>query len=142
MRLWSIHPKYLDSIGLVALWREGLLAKKVLMGKTKGYKNHPQLKRFKEYSSPVKAINTYLYYVFLESQKRGYNFNETKCKNFNLKKEIKITTGQIEYEFTHLAKKLKIRDNKKFIEIKKTTKIELNPLFKKINGKISDWEKV
>ncbi|WP_368086417.1 pyrimidine dimer DNA glycosylase/endonuclease V [Nitrosomonas sp. Nm34] len=26
MRLWSIHPKYLDAKGLLALWREGLQA--------------------------------------------------------------------------------------------------------------------
>jgi carboxyl-terminal processing protease len=29
MRLWSLHPKYLDAQGLVALWREALLAKAV-----------------------------------------------------------------------------------------------------------------
>ena len=39
MRLWSIHPKYLDCKGLVALWREALLAKKVLRGKTRKYAN-------------------------------------------------------------------------------------------------------
>ncbi len=48
MRLWSLHPKYLDRQGLLAVWREGLLAQKVLQGKTKGYKNHPQLKRFQQ----------------------------------------------------------------------------------------------
>jgi len=30
MRLWTIHPKYLDRQGLLALWREALLAQKVL----------------------------------------------------------------------------------------------------------------
>ena len=39
MRLWSLRPKYLDSQGLVALWREGLLAQAVLRGKTRGYRN-------------------------------------------------------------------------------------------------------
>jgi hypothetical protein len=33
MRIWSLHPKYLDSKGLVALWRESLLAKNVLRDK-------------------------------------------------------------------------------------------------------------
>ena len=60
MRLWSLHPKYLDTKGLLALWREGLLAQKVLAGKTKGYKNHPQLDRFKAHGSPRKAIGRYL----------------------------------------------------------------------------------
>jgi hypothetical protein len=36
MRLWSLHLKYLDAKGLVAVW--GLLAKKVSKEKTKGYK--------------------------------------------------------------------------------------------------------
>ena len=27
MRLWSLHPKHLDPQGLVARWREGLLAR-------------------------------------------------------------------------------------------------------------------
>ncbi|MBU0535398.1 MAG: pyrimidine dimer DNA glycosylase/endonuclease V, partial [Nanoarchaeota archaeon] len=75
MRLWSIHPKYLDSKGLVALWREALLARKVLQGKTKGYKSHPQLIRFREFPEPIKAINTYLYQVWKESCKRGYCFD-------------------------------------------------------------------
>jgi Pyrimidine dimer DNA glycosylase (EC 3.2.2.17)/DNA-(apurinic or apyrimidinic site) lyase (EC 4.2.99.18) len=52
MRLWSIHPKYLDVQGLLGLWREGLLAQKVLLGETKGYRNHPQLIRFKRTSDP------------------------------------------------------------------------------------------
>jgi len=31
MRLWSIHPKYLDRQGLLAVWRESLLAQSVLI---------------------------------------------------------------------------------------------------------------
>ncbi|MFN3505685.1 MAG: pyrimidine dimer DNA glycosylase/endonuclease V, partial [Caldimicrobium sp.] len=60
MRLWSIHPMYLDARGLVALWREALLARKVLIGETSGYRNHPQLVRFKRSASPLDAINRYL----------------------------------------------------------------------------------
>jgi hypothetical protein len=33
MRLWSLHPEYLDANGLVALWREALLAQAFLQGK-------------------------------------------------------------------------------------------------------------
>jgi hypothetical protein len=53
MRIWSLHPKYLDAKGLVALWRESLLAKQALESKTKGYKNHPQLNRFKNSGNAV-----------------------------------------------------------------------------------------
>ena len=56
MRLWSIHPRSLDARGLVALWREGLLARKVLRGRTRGYRHHPQLQRFRDLRDPVAAI--------------------------------------------------------------------------------------
>ena len=78
MRLWSLHPKYLDVKGLVALWREGLLARAVLKGKTKGYTNHPQLIRFKNQKNPVLFLDTFLNQVYLESKHRGYNFNLEK----------------------------------------------------------------
>ena len=71
MRLWSLHPKYLDKLGLLGLWRESLLAQKVLLGKTRGYRNHPQLIRFKRTSDPILYIGTYLYYVYLEGKGRG-----------------------------------------------------------------------
>ena len=74
MRIWSLHPKYLDAKGLVALWRETLLAKNVLEGKTKGYKNHPQLDRFKTAQEPINAINFYLKAVWLEAVARNYSF--------------------------------------------------------------------
>ena len=60
MRLWSIHPSYLDVKGLGAAWREALLAQKVLEGLTRGYKNHPQLLRFKQAEDPLSAIGTFL----------------------------------------------------------------------------------
>ncbi|MFP3165813.1 MAG: pyrimidine dimer DNA glycosylase/endonuclease V, partial [Nitrososphaeria archaeon] len=34
MRLWSLHPSFLDKQGILGVWREGLLAQKVLIGKT------------------------------------------------------------------------------------------------------------
>ena len=58
--LWSLQPGLLDRMGLLALWREGLLAQKVLLGQTTGYRFHPQLKRFQGSKNPVGAINTYL----------------------------------------------------------------------------------
>ena len=114
MRLWSIHPKYLDTRGLVALWRESLLAKKVLEGKTKGYKNHPQLYRFKQQTNPVETMNFYLSEIYKESQRRGFNFNPDKINKIPQKQFIKVTIGQVEYEFNHLLKKLSHRDIKKY----------------------------
>lgn len=144
MRLWSIHPKYLDNKGLVAVWRESLLAKKVLEGKTKGYKNHPQLKRFKDSNSPILLINQYLLFIFNESQNRGYKFDKTKINILASLKGLKITVTkrQIEYEYHHLLQKLTVRDPKKFEQIKTTEKIDPNPLFEIIEGEIEDWEKI
>src|SRR6185295_4973729 len=107
MRIWSIHPKYLDAKGLVALWRETLLTKHVLEGKTKGYKNHPQLDRFKKIKNPVDAINQYLSIVYTEALARGYDFNKQKINWKFKKRRIKVTAGQLEYEASHLLNKLK-----------------------------------
>jgi hypothetical protein len=147
MRLWSINPAYLDSTGLVALWRESLLAKKVLQGKTIGYKQHPQLERFKnkEKNNSIKLIENYLFYVYLESKKRGFNFDKTKCKNHNLKEKINVNSGQLEFEMKHLQKKLMKRNKKKFVENKKLLNDEniiANDFFKVVSGKIESWEKV
>jgi hypothetical protein len=70
----------LDTLGLVALWREGLLAKAVLEGKTKGYTKHPQLERFKSQKEPIAAINHYLWEVLVEAKKRVYKFDESTLK--------------------------------------------------------------
>jgi len=142
MRLWSIHPKYLDTKGLLAVWREGLLAKKVLEEKTKGYKNHPQLERFKKTENPILYINAYLFQIFLEAKRRGYNFDKDKILEAEIKNKIPVSEGQIYYEFQHLLKKLLKRDIKKYEEIKNTKKIEAHPIFKVIEGDIEPWERL
>jgi hypothetical protein len=141
MRLWSIHPKYLDSIGLIALWRETLLAKKVLQGKTKGYKNHPQLIRFKKQKNPLNAINTYLHFILIEAKNRGFKFDSNKAGIKTKTNKIPITKGQIEFEFNWLKLKLNKRNPEKLKELRKIIKIESNPLFKVIKGKKENWEK-
>ena len=105
MRLWSIHPKYLDSQGIVALWRETLLAQAVLRNETKGYRNHPQLERFKNCPEPLSAISIYLRSIYIESEARGYSFNESKIKPSIKPEIIKVTSGQINYEWLHLMSK-------------------------------------
>ena len=56
MRLWSLHPALLDRAGIVACWRESLLAQAVLAGRTRGYTRHPQLARFRAHPEPTVAI--------------------------------------------------------------------------------------
>lgn len=140
MRLWSIHPKYLDAKGLVALWRETLLAKHVLEGKTKGYRNHPQLNRFKKADKPIYAMNQYLAAVYDEACARNYNFNKAKIDdNFQLS-TIAVTNGQIQYETTHLLGKLKKRDEDKFNTLQKLNMVYPHPMFKIVEGPIEEWE--
>ncbi len=140
MRLWSIHPKYLDNIGLVALWREGLLAKAVLEGKTKGYTNHPQLERFKNQKAPIKTINAYLAEVWIEASNRSYAFDKNKINFSECNEVIKVNSGQIEYEYLHLLKKLKTRNISQYMKIKKENKIKAHPLIKIKIGPIEEWE--
>src|SRR5262245_38832865 len=109
MRLWTIHPKYLDPLGLVAVWREALLARAVLRGETKGYRHHPQLHRFQSHNSPRTAINAYLSAVLLEAQSRGYSFDGTKVGPIRRQIQIVSTSGQVAYEWQHLLAKLKLR---------------------------------
>ncbi|MCX6350561.1 MAG: pyrimidine dimer DNA glycosylase/endonuclease V [Bacteroidetes bacterium] len=140
MRIWSIHPKYLDAKGLVALWRETLLAKHVLEGKTKGYKNHPQLNRFKAAINPVDAINYYLNFLYQEAKARGYNFDKTKFNPKAKHPQLTVTVGQILYEFDHLKKKLAIRDIPQFKEIESLEILLPHPIFKVIDGDVEEWE--
>ncbi|MBF0478007.1 MAG: DNA lyase [Candidatus Omnitrophica bacterium] len=142
MRLWSLHPLYLDSKGLVALWRESLLAQKVLMGKTKGYKNHPQLERFKEHKNPQAAIGYYLMKVYEEAYCRGYNFDETKIitKPKRLS-PIKVTKGQVNFERIHLFSKLLKRASEQAISFQQFKRLRLHPLFKLMPGPVAKWEK-
>ena len=140
MRIWSLHPQYLDTKGLVALWRETLLAKHVLEGRTKGYKNHPQLNRFKEANNPLHAINQYLSEVYTEATKRGYTFGKDKIDWKFKKQTLTVTKGQFAYELEHLKKKLKVRDSKKLKELNKVKIVLPHPLFSIVKGDIEDWE--
>ena len=143
MRLWSIHPKYLDAKGLVALWREGLLAQAVLRGKTIGYTHHPQLIRFKNHPQPTLAINTYLFYVLEESKNRGYRFDGTKVdRHHQTDIQIDVTKGQIAYEHAFLCQKLNRRDPILWDKIKGEIEILTHPLFKAVEGVVEQWEKV
>jgi hypothetical protein len=140
MRLWSIHPKYLDSKGLVALWRETLLAQNVILGKTTGYKNHPQLSRFYSCANPEGAIAKYLRGILKEANDRNYSFDETKIRPKFYSTKIMVTSGQIDFEFCHLKTKLKKRNIEKLRELESVTSIEPHPLFEKVAGNIENWE--
>ncbi len=140
MRLWSIHPKYLDAKGLVALWREGLLAQKVLKGETRGYIHHPQLTRFKSQRDPIAAIGRYLYNIYQESLTRGYNFNLEKIEKTTARRRMEVNSEQVAYERRHLLTKLKTRDPALYSTVLLVKELEVHPFFRVVTGKIADWE--
>src|ERR1051325_3466986 len=106
MRLWTLHPTYLDAKGLVAAWREALLAQKVLAGRTRGYTQHPQLVRFRVVSDPIAAIAAFLNELAMEADRRGYRFDVSKISQLRFKGQIEETRGQLLYEWKHLRGKL------------------------------------
>jgi len=141
MRLWSVHPQYLDSKGIVALWREALLAQHVLGQKTTGYRNHPQLMRFRNAKKPLDAINQYLSAVYAEAEKRNYHFDKSKI-DWNFKETtIEVTDGQLKYETRHLLNKLSVRCPEKYNELIMLSQLSPHPMFRIIAGDIEDWEK-
>jgi hypothetical protein len=142
MRIWSLHPKYLDTRGLVALWREALLARHVLEGKSKGYNNHPQLDRFKMAENPVDCINRYLAIVYQEAKERGYNFNKDKINWKFIPAKITVTTGQLKFEIIHLLNKLKTRDIQKYNKLRENKNFDVHPIFAVVDGDIENWEKI
>ncbi len=144
MRLWSFHPKYLDPRGLVAVWREGLLALHVLQNKTTGYRNHPQLQRFKESPSPIRSLSYYLHEVCKEGLYRGYTFNDRKIpkNNFAKVKAITVTQKQVYYEWQHFKKKLKIRNKSHLKTLVDIDNPAPHPLFRVIDGEIEQWKRV
>jgi hypothetical protein len=144
LRLWSIHPKYLDKQGLLALWREALLAKGILEGKTKGYLNHPQLARFKDSKEPLKVINTYLYFILAEGIRKSFRFSPNKIDeslvDANLR--ISVTIEQLYYEYNLLINKLLSRDPALVQTLLRNKTLEPHPLFNVVGGDVEKWEKV
>lgn len=142
MRLWSLHPKYLDRQGLVALWREALLAKAVIRGETRGYRRHPQLERFREHPQPRSAINFYLAGVYDEALRRGYSFDHAKIGPLREVGRITVTSGQIDYEWTHLKRKLEVRNPQLAEQWSPVTKPDCHPLFICRKGPVASWERM
>ena len=140
MRLWSLHPQHLDSAGLNASWREGLLAKNVLLGKTKGYMNHPQLIRFKNSPDPNLYIDAFLTEIYKEAMRRNFSYSKEKIRMIENISPIPVTKGQLEYEYEHLRRKLQKRSPELFIKLPALTELKPHPLFETIEGEIEDWE--
>ncbi|MDA8121303.1 MAG: pyrimidine dimer DNA glycosylase/endonuclease V [Deltaproteobacteria bacterium] len=141
MRLWSFHPKYLDSKGLVALWREALLAQAVLRGRTKAYARHPQLIRFRQTPTPGGSIAAYLEIVHAEGCRRGFKFDIGRIARSGCVEGMTVTRGQLHYEWDHFMTKLLKRDPRRAIDLRSVRKIDPHPLLTVVQGGVEDWEK-
>jgi hypothetical protein len=139
MRLWSLHPQYLDAKGLVALWREGLLAQAVLAGQTRGYRNHPQLERFRDRTG---AISVYLHHVADEAESRGYDFDRSKLPRRKPTALIEVSDGQLRFEWQHLLAKLRERDPSRHLKFAEIIDPIPHPFFVVVPGSVAAWEKL
>ncbi len=140
MRLWSLHPRYLDAKGLVALWRETLLAQAVLAGRTRGYRGHPQLIRFRAHSDPAAAVAAYLWSVWGEAESRGYCFDARRIdRPRGTVEPMEVTRGQLRYEGEHLRRKLIERDPGRLTLLEGV--LEPHPLFTVVEGEVESWER-
>jgi hypothetical protein len=141
VRLWSLHPQYLDSAGLVALWREGLLAQAVLLGRTRGYTRHPQLLRFREQDDPAAAIAGYLHHVLHEADRRGYSFDRSKLPRQKNTATVALTDGQLLLEWRHLKAKLRMRSPERYRLIARLKEPLPHPSFVVVSGPVAAWER-
>jgi Pyrimidine dimer DNA glycosylase len=143
VRLWTIHPSYLDASGLVAAWREGLLAQRVLAGGTRGYTKHPQLLRFRESGDSARGISKYLAEILSEARVRGYSFDSSRIMAFDPRydERMVVNGGQIRYELELLKWKLERRDPERAEGLRGERPIRLNGAFSEREGPIEAWEK-
>jgi hypothetical protein len=140
MRLWTLHPCYLDGRGLGALWRESLLARKVLRGETTGYRKHPQLTRFLSHPQPLNAISSYLQTVYAEGVKRGCRYDPGKLDQAVAATLIPVTRGQLLYEWRHLRNKLEKRAPQLITQFESVREPKPHPLFSIVDGDVEPWE--
>jgi hypothetical protein len=141
MRLWTIHPRYLDPKGLVAAWREALLAQAVLAGNTKGYRHHPQLTRFQAHSHPTAVVASFLTGLAEEGQSRGYRFDTSKIPRRKFAGRLPETDGQLLYEWSHLKAKLRARAPELYRQFRRIGTPDPHPLFRIVPGGVKDWER-
>ncbi len=141
MRLWSLHPCYLDPAGLVAVWREGLLARAALRGATRGYRSHPQLERFRAGGRAVACIDTYLAAIRREAARRGYRFDGRKLGRRRVQRRLTVSAGQLAFEWRHLLAKLRRRRPALARALALVAAPRPHPLFRVVPGPVAGWER-
>ncbi|RNI19701.1 pyrimidine dimer DNA glycosylase/endonuclease V [Flexivirga caeni] len=141
MRIWSVHPRFLDGKGLVAGWREALLAQAVLAGRTRGYIRHPQLVRFRAQDDPIGAIGAYLVGLADEADARDYRFDRTRIDRPSARDaSMAVTDGQLWYEWAHLQAKLAARSPEVATRWRDAAPVP-HPVFHIVPGPVEGWER-
>lgn len=149
MRIWSFHPKYLDKQGLSRAINEGIAGNKALRKTGEGYppswEKHSQLERFK--TTAIPGIYSQLYLDRLFMIKYNSWMLETNQEPFfddieNPYPKLKVTIGQLKYEWQRYLKKISKRSPKLYEELKSIELPEPHPLFNIIDGDVESWEKV
>ncbi|KXO89068.1 pyrimidine dimer DNA glycosylase/endonuclease V [Tsukamurella pseudospumae] len=142
MRIWSVHPRYLDRQALVACWRETLLAQAVLAGRTKGYTQHPQLQRFRATPEPLVTVGSYLAAIADEADARGYNFDRSRIDEpAATVSPIDVTIGQLDLEWAHLMAKLDVRNPDIAARWRGVERPDPHPSFRAVPGEVESWER-
>jgi hypothetical protein len=110
------------------------------MGGTKGYKNHPQLARFRAHPQPGRAIAAFLTGIAEEAGRRGYHFDASKISGPTDDCQIEETSGQLLYEWAHLKAKLRTRAPEVYRCHRRVKTPDPHPLFRIVAGSIRQWE--
>ena len=141
MRLWSIHPRYLDPPGLGGLWREALLAQGIVIGRTTAYRNHPQARRVLEQPDPWGAIHDYLVGVWEEGDRRGYDYKRSRILPHAGSHPMTVPRGQLEYEAALLRLKLEARNPAYLDDLPRPECVPPHPSILVVEGGIAWWER-
>ncbi|AXK45042.1 pyrimidine dimer DNA glycosylase/endonuclease V [Brachybacterium saurashtrense] len=153
MRLWSLHPRHLDRQGLTGCWRESLLAQAVLAGRTRGYRSHPQLERFRAQADPLASVGAYLAVLAEEASTRGYRFDRSRIdhrpapavKGGDGREDdvprIQVAVGQLDLEWRHLLHKLEVRSPEHWERARALAGPTAHPLFEVVAGPVESWER-
>ena len=149
MRVWSLHPRYLDRQGLVACWRESLLAQAVLAGRTRGYRQHSQLVRLRAAPDPLATVGAYLLVLAQEAGQRGYRFDSSRVQRpaeidtgrGQGVARLPVTEGQVAHECAHLMAKLAVRSPEQHEALRSVPAVRVHPLFTRVPGPVESWER-
>ena len=115
----------------------------MLLGRTRGYKHHPQLQRFRGAADPVAFIAGYLRVVAEEAASRGYAFDAARIVvTSSPVRPIAETKGQLLYEWEHLGRKLARRSPEWYRDRVTGARPSAHPLFRIVAGGVRDWERI